>query len=84
MAAEMLAAYYSYHADFGELFHTLDISADPSFEKHLNQYDVLFLNMQSFLSRSGEASKMVSYLEAAVLKIWQRNILSFLSIQRII
>lgn len=68
MAAEMLAAYYSYHADSGELFHTLDISADSSFEKHLNQYDVLFLNMQSFLSRSGEVSKMVSYLEAAVLK----------------
>ena len=68
MAAEMLAAYYSYHADSGELFHTLNISADSSFKKHLNQYDVLFLNMQSFLSRSGEASKMVSYLEAAVLK----------------
>lgn len=48
MAAEMLAAYYTHGEDSKDLFENLEISKSPSFEKHLNKYDVIFLNMQRF------------------------------------
>ena len=53
MAAEMLAAYYSKGCDSREMFQGLAIAKDPSFEEHLNQCNVIFLNMQDFLSMAG-------------------------------
>ena len=49
MALKMLAAYYSCGCDSAELFKGFIIESDESFQKHLNQYDVFFLNMQQFL-----------------------------------
>ena len=68
MAAKMLVAYYSRECDSRELFSELNISKNPSFEKYLNQFDVLFFNMQRFLSRAGDAKEMLPYLQMAVLK----------------
>lgn len=51
MTAEMLCAYYSKGCESKKLFQDLTISKDQSFHTHLNQYNVLFLNMQRFLSR---------------------------------
>ena len=51
VAANMLTAYYSKGCESKELFHGLKISEDDNFEQHLNRYDVIFLNMQEFLSR---------------------------------
>jgi hypothetical protein len=42
MSSEMLAAYYSCGSDSREMFSGLKIAADPSFEKHLNKYNVIF------------------------------------------
>lgn len=66
MALEMLAAYYSRGCDSAELFKGLKIEKDESFREHLNQYDVIFLNMQQFLSRAGNQS-LTDYLEQAVI-----------------
>lgn len=49
-AAKMLAAYYSNGADSKTLFNGLKISKDSTFEKHLNQYDVLSLDITWFIS----------------------------------
>lgn len=49
-AAKMLAAYYSKGADSKALFSGLKISKDSTFEKHLNQYDVLSLDITWFIS----------------------------------
>ena len=54
MAADMLTAYYSRGCDSRELFQGLKIFEDKDFEKYLNQYDTIFLNMQEFLSQSKE------------------------------
>lgn len=51
MAAKMLAAYYDHSCDSRELFADLQIAGDPSFEKHLNKYPVIFLDMTSFVTR---------------------------------
>ena len=47
-AAESLVAYYTRGADSRSLFEGLDISRDPSFEKHLNAYNVIHLDMTAF------------------------------------
>ena len=47
----MLAAYYDHSCDSRELFADLQIAGDPSFEKHLNKYPVIFLDMTSFVTR---------------------------------
>lgn len=67
MAAEMLAAYYCREADSAELFSSLEIAAHPSFQQHLNQYDVIFLNIQDFFSRAENVKELVSYLQDAVM-----------------
>ncbi|MCM1258523.1 MAG: AAA family ATPase [Roseburia sp.] len=50
MAANMLAAYYSRGCDSKEIFSDYKISASGSFEKHLNKYNVIRLNMAEFSS----------------------------------
>ena len=50
MAAEMLCAYYDQSCDSRSLFADLEIASDPSFEKHLNKYPVIYLDMTNFVS----------------------------------
>ena len=68
MTAQMIAAYYDRSCDSRKLFQNLNIAKDESFEKHLNQYDVFFLNIQQFLSGAKHVSNLVEYLEKEVLR----------------
>ncbi len=65
MALKMLSAYYSLGCDSKELFGDYKISKEESFEKHLNQYNVIYLNMQDFLSEAGNEG-VVGYLEQEI------------------
>lgn len=67
MAANMLAAYYGRGCDSKALFKGLKIAEADSFEVHLNQYDVVFLNMQEFLSRTQNMQEMLAFLKKSVL-----------------
>ncbi len=67
MALRMLAAYYSCGCDARELFTGLKIAEDETFEEYLNQYDVIYLNMQQFLIRA-RRQDVVEYLEQTVLE----------------
>ena len=51
MAAKMLAAYYDQSCDSHTLFEDLEIAKDPSFEKHLNKYPVIYIDMTGFVSQ---------------------------------
>ena len=68
MAANMLTAYYSRGCDSGELFKNLNISKAESFEKHLNKYNVIHLNMQNFLSRTQSIDQMIALITNAVCR----------------
>ena len=48
LAAKMLCAYYDHSCDSRVLFEDLEIASDPSFEKHLNKYPVLYLDLANF------------------------------------
>lgn len=67
MALQMLAAYYSRGCDSADLFGGLRIEKDASFREHLNQYDVIFLNMQQFLIRT-KGQEVTEYLETVVME----------------
>ena len=67
IAANMLAAYYNCEVDSKELFSKFKIASSENFEKHLNQYDVIFLNMQEFLSQSKNVEEMISLVKRSVI-----------------
>ncbi|MDR0928821.1 MAG: AAA family ATPase [Oscillospiraceae bacterium] len=67
MAAEMLAAYYGRGEDTAALFDHLKISEDPSYREHLNQHDVIKINMQAFLSKSKDMDDMLSMLQKRII-----------------
>lgn len=63
MVLKMLAAYYGKSEDSSHLFRGLKITDTESYRKHLNKYDVIVLNMQEFLSRSGSIDEMLSKIQ---------------------
>ena len=67
MAADMLVAYYSCGCDSKEMFSSYRIAADTSFEKHLNKYNVIHINMVNFIKRKRSVSDSLEYLEQRLL-----------------
>lgn len=50
-AAQMLCAYYDKSCDSHPLFDNLSVSADPTYEKYINCFDVIYLDMTTFRSK---------------------------------
>ena len=67
MAAAMLVAYYSRGCDSGQLFENFEIAKSSSFHKYRNKYNVIFLNIQEFLSQSKNMDEMISLIQKSVL-----------------
>ena len=73
MAAKMLCAYYDHSVDSRSLFSDLEIANDPSFEKHLNKYPVIYLDITSFVTRFHEddiVGKIDKALREDVMKVY--------------
>ena len=66
MAAKMLAAYYDDSCDSRSLFAGLEIEKDASFEKHLNKYPVLYLDMTDFITRFKGDDSIVNHIDREV------------------
>ena len=66
MAAKMLAAYYDSSCDSRSLFSGLEAERDESFEKHLNKYPVLYVDMTDFITRFKGDDNIVSHIDRAV------------------
>lgn len=73
MAVTMLAAYYSKGCSSEKLFAGLRIREDAFFEKHLNQYNVIFLDIQWMYGNALEEMKrdssvqVVNYIQDQVI-----------------
>lgn len=67
VTADMLVAYYSRGCDSSELFAGYEIAEDEDYARNLNQYNVLFLNMQEFLSQSTSMMEMLQLLKKSLL-----------------
>ena len=66
MAAKMLYAYYDHSCNSRILFADLGIAHDPTFEKHLNKYPAIYLDITDFVSRY-KSVDIVDKINAAVL-----------------
>lgn len=64
-AAKMLCAYYDATCDSHVLFDDLAIARDPSYERHLNAYNVLYLDMSQILQET-DGGKLVDHLTASL------------------
>lgn len=67
MAANMLAAYYGKGCDSSELFDHFKIAEHADYKKHLNQYNVIALNMQNFFDLIPDVAGALQYLQKRVL-----------------
>lgn len=73
MAASMLVAYYTKDCDSSELFKPYKISKCESYGKFLNKFNVIALNMQSFLSITETVDDLVDYIQSEVLAELREN-----------
>ena len=73
MAANMLTAYYSRGCDSRELFQGLKMATHPDFEKHLNQYNVIHLNMRDYLTESENMKQLIQFVEDDLLDELQQE-----------
>jgi len=62
----MLAAYYGLGTDSGQFEH-LAIAKGESYREHLNQYNVIFLNVQQFLSQTENIATLKELIEKTLL-----------------
>ncbi len=68
VTADMLTAYYSLGCDSRELFANFEIAKTKNYEKYRNQFHVIFLNMQEFLSRTNSMDRMLDLLKGRVTR----------------
>ena len=66
MAAKMLCAYYDQSCDSRSLFADLEIASDPSFEKHLNKYPVIYLDVTDFTTRPVPRKELTAQIDQEV------------------
>ena len=66
--ANMLVAYYSKGCDSSQIFNDLKISQTELYQKHLNQHNVIYLNMQNFLSKTHDIDKMLILLTKLIFR----------------
>lgn len=66
MAAKMLRAYYDHSCDSRRLFADLKIASDPSFEKYLNKFPVIYLDVTNFTTRDIPLKGVVPMMQQKV------------------
>ena len=66
--ARMIAAYYDQSCDSSKLFKELKIAKSEGYQKHLNKYNVILLNMQDFLSETNNIDEMIGLIKNRVLR----------------
>ena len=67
VTVKMLNAYYSKGCDSKALFSDLKIASSPDFESHLNQHDVIYLDMTEFADNKDNGNKYLENLNTDVV-----------------
>ena len=73
MAADMLVAYYSRGCGSKELFAGKKIEKDPSFYQHLNQHNVIRIDVQNFISDEESLETFINDMQRAVVRELMRE-----------
>ncbi|MBQ1546842.1 MAG: AAA family ATPase [Lachnospiraceae bacterium] len=70
-AANMLEAYYDCSCDSHKLFNDLEIAKDPDYEKHINKYNVLYLDITGFFADT-TLEELPGYISKCICRDAQR------------
>lgn len=74
VTAKMIAAYYGREQDSSALFNSLEIAKHPSYKKHLNKYNTLFINMTDELNNSHkDIELMLTNLSSKIIHELKEN-----------
>lgn len=68
LAADMLCAYYDKSCDSHQLFNGLHITTDESYDKHLNKYPVLKLDITNFTTKYKKNPQIITLLQKDVIE----------------
>ena len=71
--AQMLCAYYDRSCDSRKLFENLRVAGDPSFEKYLNKYPVIYLDMTWFTSTCGDIENVLTYMTRKISEEFRKT-----------
>ncbi len=75
-AVKMLCAYYDYSCNSGELFQDLEIVEDGSYQTHLNQYHVIYMDITWFLSQLFSQGKSID----PIVQLMQSHVIAELAV----
>ena len=67
VAARTIEAYYDNSCDSHELFVPYMIAQDPSYETHINKYDVIGIDVLTFFLRGDDPKTFIDRMEASIL-----------------
>ena len=67
-ASSMIASYYSKGCDSKELFAPLKISQEADFEKHLNKYNVIQIDLNTFYKSSKNPENLIEQITLSINK----------------
>lgn len=73
ITAEMLVAYYDKSCDSRELFQERKIAENEDFFKHLNQYDVLHIDVNYFCGQSTTGMEAVENMQRSLIEELREN-----------
>ncbi len=68
ITARMLEAYYCKKCDSHAMFTPFEIAKDPSFETHLNKYEVIRFDVQTFMANGQDITKFIDRIHDAIMK----------------
>lgn len=74
-AAQMLCAYYDRSCDSHGLFSGCRISADDSYEKHINKYHVINLDISGFVSEAKQEKQPLGDVPSSIKKAILKEVL---------
>lgn len=66
-AAQMLCAYYDKTCDSAMLFDDLSIAGDPKYLEHLNQYDIIYLDMTGVIGETS-MTDLVPFIQRNIIQ----------------
>ncbi len=78
-AAKMLTAYYDSSCDSQELFSNLKIAGTKDYDKHLNHYHVICLDVTSFISVARREKKALSDVPNMIVNALQKELVEMYS-----
>lgn len=66
-SAKMLSAYYDRSCDSHELFNGLKIAESDDYEKNINKYNVIYLDITDFISKTTNIDNVITEIKAALI-----------------